>query len=1143
MNARLQIRVSALAAAVGLVLVLSAPLAYAQDATATPDTSVSAEQTTADTGSTDTTITDTTTDTATADTTTTTDSSTDRTSSDSTTTTPPDTSSTNTPTLTTDKSDYAPGDTATIWGRFFAALQNVVLTIVGVATDGSTATSHTWGVAADTVGSFTTQYTLPGIYIPTYLLAASASTGEILAETSFTDGNVKTYAAPSGVTFTLKKTIYSGSTNCSTGAGTTNTATGVSSSGNTTGVGSNDSVKLEAAANSDQGGAFANWNSNESFTSINSTTICTPGFQSGSHDYFANYSAVVKTNPTVSVTNSPQIYTGSPIAATVTGSVAGTVSDVKYDGSGTAPTNVGTYAVTADLAPTDTTLYNSLNDASAGSFVINKADTTTTVSCPASVTYNGSAQTPCTATVTGPGGLSQSLTVTYSNNTNAGTATASASYGGSSNYNSSSGSTTFTINKADVTATAGSGSSVYDGSTHSPSACAVTGAYTGSLTCANDPASVGPDAGTTTISPVTSGADLANFTVTPVNGSYTITQAPSTVTVTCGGPYTYTGSAQTPCTAKATGVGMTDVDVTASLVYSNNINAGTATADASWGGDVNHTGSTGSGNFTIDKAPSITTTIGDGPFTYDGTTHTGGSGTVTGAGGLSTSATSLTYTGDQVNAGTYYVTAHYAGDANHTASDGSAVGIIIDKAPLTVTASSHTVTYGDATPTITPSYNGFVNSEDESVLDTAPTCSTTYTDTSPVSSSPYPTSCSGGVDNNYNFSYVGGEVSVEKADPTCAIGGYTGVYDGGAHGASGTCKGVSNETLAGLDLGLTFTDVPGGTAHWTFTDVTGNYNDDSDSVDIVITKAPSTVTVTCPASVTYTNSAQTPCTAIASGVGMADVNITSSISYSPDSIGPGVVTATATWGGDDNHFGNTGSYSFTIYSLAALDPSVVTAYNLVGTSHTLKVTVDPEASGIPVLFEIVTGSVNPQTYSTVTDSDGVASFTYNDTVGGIDTIKACVNLDNNTTCDGNASTVTQTKYWLTKFLTGGGNAKTGRGNSGEMWTFGGNVGLAGVNTPVGQFQVVDHNGSGYHFNKINSVKLLPDLQTFIFNATGWTDGSTKAPVTATITVYDGNIGGKNKKDSIGVQFTSPTYSALISTSTALTGGNLKVFVK
>ena len=38
------------------------------------------------------------------------------------------------------------------------------------------------------------------------------------------------------------------------------------------------------------------------------------------------------------------------------------------------------------------------------------------------------------------------------------------------------------------------------------------------------------------------------------------------------------------------------------------------------------------------------------------------------------------YSGDQVNAGTYYVTAHYAGDANHEPSDGAAVAIVINKA-------------------------------------------------------------------------------------------------------------------------------------------------------------------------------------------------------------------------------------------------------------------------------------------------------------------------------------------------------------------------------------------------------------------------------------------------------------------------------
>src|SRR5262249_49906728 len=67
------------------------------------------------------------------------------------------------------------------------------------------------------------------------------------------------------------------------------------------------------------------------------------------------------------------------------------------------------------------------------------------------------------------------------------------------------------------------------------------------------------------------------------------------------------------------------------------------------------------------------------------------------------------------------------------------------------------------------------------------------------------------------------DFTISKADADLtSIAGYTGVYDGDAHGASGTAKGVMGETLEGLALGDSFTNVPGGTAVWTFTDVTGN---------------------------------------------------------------------------------------------------------------------------------------------------------------------------------------------------------------------------------------------------------------------------------------------------------------------------------
>ena len=65
---------------------------------------------------------------------------------------------------------------------------------------------------------------------------------------------------------------------------------------------------------------------------------------------------------------------------------------------------------------------------------------------------------------------------------------------------------------------------------------------------------------------------------------------------------------------------------------------------------------------------------------------------------------------------------------------------------------------------------------------------------------------------------------IDKANAIVLVTGYTGNYDGAAHGATGSATGVLGETLSGLDLGASFTNVPGGTATWTFTDTTGNYN-------------------------------------------------------------------------------------------------------------------------------------------------------------------------------------------------------------------------------------------------------------------------------------------------------------------------------
>jgi hypothetical protein len=87
---------------------------------------------------------------------------------------------------------------------------------------------------------------------------------------------------------------------------------------------------------------------------------------------------ITKATPTATLSLTPVsvIYSGvaqTPVVSIVTSSTPGAISNVKYNGSATAPKNVGVYAVTADFVPTDTANYNTLTAVSAGNFEITAA--------------------------------------------------------------------------------------------------------------------------------------------------------------------------------------------------------------------------------------------------------------------------------------------------------------------------------------------------------------------------------------------------------------------------------------------------------------------------------------------------------------------------------------------------------------------------------------------------------------------------------------------------------------------------------------------------------------------------------------------------------------------------------------------------
>jgi hypothetical protein len=84
--------------------------------------------------------------------------------------------------------------------------------------------------------------------------------------------------------------------------------------------------------------------------------------------------------------------------------------------------------------------------------------------------------------------------------------------------------------------------------------------------------------------------------------------------------------------------------------------------------------------------------------------------------------------------------------------------LTVTVAPLTIIAPSATLTYGDAVPTLSPTYTGVVGSDIAASLTTKPTCATTYTKGAGVSS--YTTSCPGAAISYYTIGYTSGSITV-----------------------------------------------------------------------------------------------------------------------------------------------------------------------------------------------------------------------------------------------------------------------------------------------------------------------------------------------------------------------------------------------
>ena len=239
-----------------------------------------------------------------------------------------------------------------------------------------------------------------------------------------------------------------------------------------------------------------------------------------------------------------------------------------------------------------------------------------------------------------------------------------------------------------------------------------------------------PSSGGSTITAYTV---TATDTTTPPNGGQIANGGSSPIVVrnlVNGDSYTFTvyatnaaGNGQTSASSSAITPGPKTLDVTVSGTQTY----GTGTEFLTMGMVPSGVSTTGELSCTtVDAATTINSSLGAGSYTINPADCSG-----------------LSATG-------------YAIDYH-----GATKGFVVLPVPLVITASSAILAYGESPPSVTASYDGFVNGDGPASLRTAPTCTTNASLTSPPGS--YPTTCDGAVDANYSIVYVAGSVTVTAA--------------------------------------------------------------------------------------------------------------------------------------------------------------------------------------------------------------------------------------------------------------------------------------------------------------------------------------------------------------------------------------------
>jgi filamentous hemagglutinin family protein len=601
---------------------------------------------------------------------------------------------------------------------------------------------------------------------------------------------------------------------------------------------------------------------------------------------------------------------------------------------------------------------------------------------------------------------------------NVGSYLITASGGLDNNYNLIYSNGSLNINKATLTATVQSATKVYGDANpgfnivYSGFKNGETTAIIDTLGSVSTSATAASNVGTYTLTG--SGAIDDNYSFAYSNSNLSITKA--VLTATADDQLRIYGNSNPAFSVSYAGfkngdsAAVIDTAATATTAATVLSNTGNYAITAAGAADNNYSFSYVNGSLTINKATltatadNKTSIYGDAnpalTVTYTGFKNGDTAGVIDSAATATTPATILS------DVGSYAITAAGAADNNYdfVYAGGS---LTINKATLTATADNKTRIYGDVNPALTVTYTGFKNGENSSVLDTAASASTGATVLSNTGS--YAITASGAADNNYDFTYTGGSLSVTKAmlsatadDKTRIYGNanpalttsYTGFKNGDTVSVLNTQATASTVATTASDVGL-YTIASSGASdnNYDFTYVDGALD---------ITKAMLTATADNKSRV------------------YGDANPAFSVTYTGFKNGQNasVIDSTATASTSATVLSNTGTY--TIAAAGGSDNNYDFSYvdgTLTITKATLLATADNKTriygDANPALTVSYTGFKNGEDESVLTTAaTATTGATLASNVGSY-TIAASGATDNNYTITYAAGSLSVTKAMLT----------------------------------------------------------------------------------------------------------------------------------